>query len=86
MACKVIITSVIMARAEMQITAYFCTLQGEPGRGLPGPKGLPGPQGIIGFQGEKGSIGPPGVPGQEGDTGPPGSQGIKGTARQLEQL
>lgn len=59
-------------------------LQGEPGRGLPGPKGSQGHQGIPGFQGEKGNIGLPGVPGREGHTGPPGPQGLKGTAGLLQ--
>jgi len=54
-------------------------IQGEPGRGLPGPKGDIGPQGVAGFPGEKGNLGMPGVPGTEGRTGPPGPQGIKGT-------
>lgn len=81
MSCKITI-----ARAEMQISAYFYTLQGEPGRGLPGPKGSQGRPGITGFQGDKGSFGLPGIPGQEGNTGQPGPQGIKGTARRLQQL
>lgn len=56
--------------------------QGEPGRGLPGPKGSQGLPGIAGFPGEKGSIGLSGVPGREGPTGRPGPQGIKGTTNQ----
>lgn len=68
------------------VSAYLYTLQGEPGRGLPGPKGLQGLPGITGFQGEKGKVGLPGVPGREGQTGPPGGQGIKGTAKHLHQL
>lgn len=70
----------------MRISAYFNTLQGEPGQGLPGPKGSQGPPGIIGFAGEKGNIGLPGVAGREGQTGPPGPQGVKGIASHLQQL
>lgn len=64
----------------MTETTWF-VFQGEPGRGLPGPKGSQGLPGITGFQGEKGSIGFPGVPGREGPTGRPGPQGIKGTTK-----
>lgn len=56
----------------------YC-IQGEPGRGLPGPKGAIGLQGVSGFPGEKGNPGMAGVPGTEGRSGPPGPQGIKGT-------
>ena len=68
----------------MQASNCLYTLQGEPGRGLPGPKGLQGLTGIPGFQGDKGSIGLHGIPGQEGQTGPPGSQGITGTVGDCE--
>lgn len=54
-------------------------IQGEPGRGLPGPKGAIGQPGLPGFPGEKGNPGMTGVPGTDGRTGPPGPQGIKGT-------
>lgn len=64
----------------MQIRDYMFTLQGEPGRGLPGPKGLQGQPGITGFPGDKGGFGRPGIPGLEGQTGPTGDQGIQGTA------
>lgn len=78
MLCKI-----TTARSDVN---HISSLQGEPGRGLPGPKGDQGRQGITGFQGEKGNIGPPGVPGREGLTGLPGPQGNKGTAGQLQQV
>lgn len=71
-----------IARVGVQINCF--TLQGDPGRGLPGPKGSQGLPGITGFQGDKGNIGLPGVPGREGHTGLTGPQGIKGTARHLQ--
>lgn len=67
------------------ILSHIHTTQGEPGRGLPGPKGSMGPAGTPGFPGPKGNIGPQGVPGIEGRTGPPGPAGIKGTTISGEQ-
>lgn len=64
----------------------FLSFQGEPGRGLPGPKGSQGRPGITGFPGTKGSMGPPGIPGPEGQTGPPGPQGVKGNKIKLREL